>query len=121
MPDDALNPMANDIGWPHIATDLRAENAKLCAEIERLRLENWQLKGALGYSVPGDIPQGDYKCGMCLARAASEGTIAPAANYSAHLKEDAPMGNDPNPKPGDQPPDPNKPAPTPTPNPNQPR
>jgi len=37
MPDDALNPMANDAGWPHIATDLRAENAKLCGEIERLR------------------------------------------------------------------------------------
>lgn len=34
MPDDALNPMANDAGWPHIATDLRAENAKLCAKID---------------------------------------------------------------------------------------
>lgn len=38
-------------------------------EIERLTLENWQLKGALGYPVPGDIPQGPFKCGLCEARA----------------------------------------------------
>jgi hypothetical protein len=38
------------------------------AEIERLTLENWQLKGALGYEVPGDIPEGDFKCGLCDAR-----------------------------------------------------
>ena len=37
-------------------------------EIERLLLENWQLKGALGYEVPGDIPQGSFKCGLCDAR-----------------------------------------------------
>ncbi len=37
MPDDCLNPMANDAGWPHTVPDLRTENAKLCAEIERLR------------------------------------------------------------------------------------
>ena len=112
-------PRCNDTGdnryWEGRWRDEKIEN-------ERLQLENWQLKGALGYSVPGDIPQGDYKCGMCLARAASEGTIAPAANYSAHLKEDAPMGNGndpnkPNPNPGQPNPDPNKPNP----NPNQPR
>lgn len=39
-------------------------------EVERLRLENWQLKGALGYPVPGDIPCGDFKCGLCEAREA---------------------------------------------------
>jgi len=39
------------------------------AEIERLTLENWQLKGALGYAVPGNIPQGPFKCGLCEARA----------------------------------------------------
>jgi hypothetical protein len=39
------------------------------AEIERLTLENWQLKGALGYPVPGHIPCGDFKCGLCEARA----------------------------------------------------
>lgn len=37
-------------------------------EIERLRIENWQLKGALGYPVPGNIPTGDFKCGLCEAR-----------------------------------------------------
>lgn len=46
------------------------------AEIERLRLENWQLKGALGYPVPGDIPQGDFKCGLCEAR-----SVAAAAQF----------------------------------------
>lgn len=45
------------------------ELAKLRAEVERLALENWQLRGALGYPVPGDIPQGDFKCGLCEARA----------------------------------------------------
>ena len=40
---------------------------ELMAENARLTLENWQLKGALGYPVPGDIPQGDFKCGMCEA------------------------------------------------------
>lgn len=39
-------------------------------EIERLQTENWQLKGALGYEVPGHIPPGDFKCGLCEARAA---------------------------------------------------
>ena len=38
------------------------------AEIKRLRLENWQLKGALGYPVPSDIPEGNFKCGLCDAR-----------------------------------------------------
>ena len=37
-------------------------------EIERLRTENWQLKGALGYPVPADIPPGKFKCGLCEAR-----------------------------------------------------
>lgn len=38
-------------------------------EIERLTLENWQLKGVLGYPVPGDIPPStEFKCGMCDAR-----------------------------------------------------
>lgn len=37
-------------------------------EIERLTLENWQLKGALGYPVPANIPEGEFKCGLCDAR-----------------------------------------------------
>jgi hypothetical protein len=41
-------------------------------EIERLRIENWQLKGALGYPVPGNIPEGDFKCGLCDARRTSQ-------------------------------------------------
>ena len=49
-------------------TDLATRIAVLRIENERLLLENWQLKGALGYPVPGDIPNGDFKCGMCEAR-----------------------------------------------------
>ena len=41
------------------------------AEIERLEIENWQLKGALGYEVPGHIPCGDFKCGLCEAKTTS--------------------------------------------------
>jgi hypothetical protein len=37
-------------------------------EIERLRLENWQLRAALGYEVPADIPEGNFQCGLCEAR-----------------------------------------------------
>ena len=44
-----------------VMTDLKAE-------IVRLALENWQLKGALGYPVPGHIPNGDFKCGLCEAK-----------------------------------------------------
>lgn len=38
------------------------------AEVARLRIENWQLRGALGYPVPGDVPEGPFKCGLCEAR-----------------------------------------------------
>lgn len=44
------------------------DGAALRAEIGRLRVENWQLKGALGYPVPSHIPEGDFKCGLCDAR-----------------------------------------------------
>lgn len=38
-------------------------------EVERLTLENWQLKGALGYPVPAEIPDhSEFKCGLCDAR-----------------------------------------------------
>ena len=37
--------------------------------VGQLITENWQLKGALGYAVPGDIPpSNEFKCGMCEAR-----------------------------------------------------
>jgi hypothetical protein len=38
------------------------------AEIERLELENWQLKSSLGYAVPDHVPDGPFKCGLCEAR-----------------------------------------------------
>lgn len=39
------------------------------AEILHLVIENWQLKGALGYMVPGHIPDnGKFKCGLCEAK-----------------------------------------------------
>lgn len=39
-------------------------------EIERLELENWQLKQACGYPIPADkeTPQNPFKCGICDAR-----------------------------------------------------
>lgn len=52
-----------------VGSDIRT----ILSEIKRLRLENWQLKGALGYPVPGDIPEGKFKCGLCEARALSGG------------------------------------------------
>jgi hypothetical protein len=63
------------------------------AEIERLTLENWQLKGALGYPVPGNIPEGPFKCGLCEARALQdpfragfETAIEEAAAYIEHMR-----------------------------------
>lgn len=40
-------------------------------ELERLKLENWQLKQACGYPIPADkeTPQNPFKCGVCDARA----------------------------------------------------
>jgi hypothetical protein len=45
------------------------ERDPLNEELERLRIENWQLKGALGYPMPGDVPEGNFKCGLCDATA----------------------------------------------------
>jgi hypothetical protein len=47
---------------------LHYDKKALLEEIKTLEIENWQLKGALGYPVPGDIPQGDFECGLCAAR-----------------------------------------------------
>lgn len=44
------------------------EIEKLLAQIKELEVENHQLKGALGYPVPGDIPEGPFKCGLCTAK-----------------------------------------------------
>jgi hypothetical protein len=44
------------------------ERDPLNEELERLRIENWQLKGALGFPMPGNIPEGSFKCGMCDAK-----------------------------------------------------
>ena len=48
--------------------ELLAECIRERDDIERLTLENWQLKGALGYPVPSNIPEGEFKCGLCDAR-----------------------------------------------------
>lgn len=42
-------------------------------EIERLQMENWQLRQACGYPIPADkeTPQNPFKCGICDARAIS--------------------------------------------------
>jgi hypothetical protein len=47
--------------WADAADRLRRENW-------RLQVENWQLRGALGYEVPSDVPEGNFKCGFCDAR-----------------------------------------------------
>lgn len=49
-----------------LVTEIRRQRAR----IADLKIENWQLRGALGYEVPGDIPCGDFKCGLCEAKAA---------------------------------------------------
>ena len=45
MPDDTLNPMANDAGWPHMDVRAVEREAAKDAEIERLRGENERLRG----------------------------------------------------------------------------
>jgi len=37
-------------------------------ELERLQEENWQLRGALGYPVPGHIREGNFRCMLCEAK-----------------------------------------------------
>ena len=58
-------------------TQYCGEAAKLAAENERLRVENIQMRFALGYPMPADLerhilPSNQFKCGMCDARAALE-------------------------------------------------
>jgi hypothetical protein len=58
-----------------------AEIAKLKAEVERLTIENIQMKFALGYPMPADlerhiIPGNPFKCGTCDARAARDAEVA---------------------------------------------
>lgn len=71
-----------DCDWPICGCDPYA-NKVLNAlqergEIERLQVENWQLKGALGYEVPSDIPCGDFKCGLCEAKTNEIGPLRTA-------------------------------------------
>lgn len=51
------------------AGDGMNENEKLKEEIRGLEIQLHQARGALGYPVPGDIPEGDFKCGLCEAKA----------------------------------------------------
>lgn len=51
-----------------IDIDVGDRVAVLRVENERLLIENWQLRGALGYPVPADIRPGNFKCGFCEAR-----------------------------------------------------
>jgi hypothetical protein len=53
---------------PEMSMSMSERVAVLRIENERLLLENWQLKGALGYPVPADIPEGAFRCGMCSAK-----------------------------------------------------
>jgi len=37
--------------------------------IKELETKLHQAMGAMGYPVPGDIPEGDYHCGLCESKA----------------------------------------------------
>ena len=63
-----------------------AQVAILRAEVERLLIENWQLKGALGYEVPGDIPEGSFRCGSCEARAVKQYTEGQMTGFADQTK-----------------------------------
>lgn len=52
-----------------LVTDSIDQIIRALRAVEVLQTENWQLKGALGYPVPGHIMPGPFKCGMCEARA----------------------------------------------------
>lgn len=45
-----------------------AEKDSLRAKIKELEINLHQAMGALGYPVPGDIPEGKYRCGMCAVK-----------------------------------------------------
>ncbi len=55
---------------------------RLTGRLADLKIENWQLRGALGYEVPGQIPCGDFKCGLCEAKA---NDIERAREYATNL------------------------------------
>lgn len=61
-----------------------AELDRLTGRVADLKIENWQLKGALGYEVPGQIPCGDFKCGLCEAKAQ---TINDQASALVHAEK----------------------------------
>ena len=55
----------------------KSGRSEAAAEIERLRIENIQMRFALGYPMPADLeqyilPKNPFKCGVCDARAALE-------------------------------------------------
>ena len=67
---ERLRALGPDDDWEErgAAAELRAEIERLTGRLADLKIENWQLKGALGYEVPGQIPCGDFKCGLCEAK-----------------------------------------------------
>jgi hypothetical protein len=46
----------------------RNEYCDLQETIESLELQLNQAMGALGYPVPGHIPEGNLKCGLCTSK-----------------------------------------------------
>ena len=70
MPDilDELHQLIRLRGDTYSSYEVMGMVSGAADEIARLSLENWQLKGALGYPVPSNIPEGDFKCGLCDAR-----------------------------------------------------
>ena len=70
MPDilDELHQLIRLRGDTYSSYEVMGMVNRAADEIARLKIENWQLKGALGYPVPSHIPEGDFKCGLCDAR-----------------------------------------------------
>lgn len=65
---DLLFELEGQLGGPKEPPPGEGDFKLLQARIEQLTLENWQLRGALGYPVPGHIPQGPFSCGLCAAK-----------------------------------------------------
>lgn len=42
---------------------------RLASEKKELETKLYQALGAMGYPVPGDIPEGNYRCGLCESKA----------------------------------------------------
>lgn len=71
MPDilDELHQLIRLRGDTYSSYEVMGMVNRAADEIARLKIENWQLKGALGYPVPSHIPEGMAADGSVQDRA----------------------------------------------------